>query len=138
MKADTTITVTPAVVKEWEDSATLLEQEAAQKLEEAKLFRAKAQAGALLLGTVLTVNEAVHAAADAVADVDPGNMMEAMELIANSNDRPLTKSTMKARLMTLGYADERMGNYFYTCVARLKNKGRITVLPDGRMWKAPE
>jgi hypothetical protein len=56
----------------------------------------------------------------------------------NSSPVPLTKAIMKSRLLTLGYPENRMGKYFYICVARLKNKKRIQVLHDGKIWKAPE
>jgi hypothetical protein len=131
MKADTTVTISPTSVKEWEDKALELEREASKKLEEAKLLRSRADAAKLLLGPIVAPPE------EGDFREDPGSMIEAMATIANRSDRPLARATMKNRLLTLGFPDARMGNYFYTCVARLKSKNRITVTPDGKIWKAP-
>jgi hypothetical protein len=129
MKADTTVTITPAVISDWENDAARREKQAAELIAEAKNLRARAEAGKLLLGL------AGGAEADA-AEGEPGvSMMEAMETIANSADKPMTKATIKSRLQILGFSEEQMGSYFYTCVARLKAKKRITVTDDGRMWK---
>jgi hypothetical protein len=132
MKADTTVTISSALIEEWETKAAELEQAASKMLAEAKAFRARVEAGTLLLGPV-----GGHSKVEEGAAVDTESMIEAMATVANMADRPLTKSAMRSRLMTLGFPEDRMGNYFYTCVARLKGKKRISVLPDGRISKAP-
>jgi hypothetical protein len=33
--------------------------------------------------------------------------------------------------------ENRLGSYFYVAVDRLKRKDEITVLDDGRIWRAP-
>ncbi len=130
MKADNTVTITPALVQEWEEQADAAEKASLQKAEEAKALRARIQAATLLLGPVAGALEASE------EDGDVASMIESMATIANSAEKPMTKATMKARLMTLGFPEERMGGYFYTCVARLKAKKRIRVMPDGRIWRA--
>jgi hypothetical protein len=37
-----------------------------------------------------------------------------------------------------GFPPDRLANYFYTAIHRLKNKERVTVLDDGSVWRAPE
>ena len=129
MKADTTVTITPAIIDEWEQECIKREKQAAKLLEEAKSYRARADAGKLLLGLSADGDQ------DAVIDDEGPSMMESMATIANSTEKPMTKATMKSRLMMLGFPEDRMTSYFYTCVARLKAKKRITVTEDGRMWK---
>jgi hypothetical protein len=130
MKADNTVTITPATIEEWEQESVKREKAAAKLLEEAKSYRARAEAGKLLLG--LSAGSGGDAGD---ADDDGPGMMESMATIANAAEKPMTKATMKSRLLTLGFPEDRMTSYFYTCVARLKAKKRITVTDDGKMWK---
>jgi len=69
--------------------------------------------------------------------VDPSNMMGLIRHIANESTKPITKSEMKAKLFAAGMPKGRLGSYFYVAVDRLKKKDRITVLDDGRIWRAP-
>ena len=95
-----------------------------------------AEAGKVLLGSAFAT-EPENPAIEALLGTDKASMMEAMDKIANNSPAPLTKTQMRARLIAQGFASDRMGNYFYTCVARLKAKHRITVEADGSIWKAP-
>ncbi len=131
MKADTSVTVTPATIEEWEKEAVNRERQAAKLVEEAKSLRARAEAGKLLLGLS-------GDAGDQDEESDGQSMMEAMATVANASDKPLTKAAMKSRLLTMGFPEDRMSSYFYTCVSRLKAKKRITVTEDGRMWKGEQ
>lgn len=130
MKADTTITVTPSVIDDWERRAADCERQASRLQEEAKSYRARAEAGRLLLGL----------GSDAgVTDRDEGgakNMTADIRKMANESPEPLTKKELKRRLLALGYSPSRMGAYFYTPIHRLKEAKQITVLPDGRVWRA--
>ncbi len=69
--------------------------------------------------------------------VDPSNMMDLIRRIANGSAKPITKTEMKAKLAAAGIQESRLGSYFYVAVDRLKKKDRITVLEDGRIWRAP-
>jgi hypothetical protein len=136
MKADTAITITPAMVQAWVDEAGQLERKAAALIEEAKEKRADAQAAARLLGISEPKLEAADLSVGNKIDQATLNLTEKMAEIANASEKPLTKGQMKSRLMNFGFSEDRLGSYFYTCVARLKTKKRITVMPDGKIWRA--
>jgi hypothetical protein len=73
----------------------------------------------------------------AAEDIDPSNMMGLIAQIANASTKPLTKKELKAKLVERGIATNRLGSYFYVAVDRLKDRERICVLDDGRVWRAP-
>jgi hypothetical protein len=74
---------------------------------------------------------------DAPEEIDPTNVMGALRRIANESPKPLQKKELKAALIAAGVDEERInGPYFYVAIARLKDKERISVLDDGRVWKA--
>lgn len=60
-------------------------------------------------------------------------MMDAVVRIARSSTRPVTKAELRQQLQEAGFAPERLGAYFYTVIARLKDKKKIAVLDDGRV-----
>jgi hypothetical protein len=70
-------------------------------------------------------------------DIDPSNMTAAIARIANDSAKPITKSELKAKLIESGIKENRLGSYFYVAIDRLKEKERICVLDDGRVWRAP-
>lgn len=63
------------------------------------------------------------------------NMTDAMERVANSIPAPITKQELRNRLMDLGFEDK--GPYLYTVIMRLKDRGKISVMSDGKIWRAP-
>jgi hypothetical protein len=67
---------------------------------------------------------------------DSANMTITIEKIANESAAPVSRKDLKQMLAKLGYSEDRLGNYFYTVVHRLKMKGRITVQPDGSVYGA--
>jgi hypothetical protein len=71
------------------------------------------------------------------ATVDGDNLTLAIENLANASDAPLPKAELKTILAEQGFSAERLANYFYTAIHRLKAKDRITVQPDGSVWRAP-
>jgi hypothetical protein len=64
------------------------------------------------------------------------NLMALIEYLANHSGNPMTKKDVKANLEAAGIAPSRLQNYFYVAIERLKKRGRISVLQDGRLWKA--
>ena len=70
-------------------------------------------------------------------EIDPSNMMAAIARIANDSTKPLTKPELKGKLIEFGIKENRLGSYFYVAIDRLKEKERICVLDDGRVWRAP-
>lgn len=65
------------------------------------------------------------------------NMVAAIEHIANSAQAPVPKKVLKHMLAEQGFAADRLANYFYTAIHRLKSKERISVLENGSVWKDP-
>ena len=72
----------------------------------------------------------------APVEVPEDNLTDAIERIANATNGPITKADLKEMLAKEGYAKDRLANYFYTAIHRLKNKNRITVTPTGSIWYA--
>jgi len=64
-------------------------------------------------------------------------LVAAIEKLANDASRPISKKELKRILAEQGFASDRLANYFYTAIHRLKAKERITVMPDGSVWKDP-
>ncbi len=75
----------------------------------------------------------VHAAAsdDLAAAVVDGNMTAAIEIIASEAEKRMSHKEMRGILRGLGFEEDRLGNYYYTAVHRLKGKGRISVDDNG-------
>lgn len=72
-----------------------------------------------------------------IPDHDSSNLQGLVEEIANASSEPISKALMKTKLKIAGVAADRAhGSYFYVAVDRLRKKGRISVLEDGRIWKA--
>jgi hypothetical protein len=63
------------------------------------------------------------------------SMTDALEMIANRSAAPLTKQEIRDQLSGQGFADK--GPYLYTVIMRLKDRGKISVMSDGKVWKAP-
>ena len=58
-------------------------------------------------------------------------MMAAVERLVLSAREPIAKAKLKDGLRREGFPEERLGNYFYTVIKRLKERRRISVRPDG-------
>lgn len=55
------------------------------------------------------------------------NMTAVIETLANGHSAPFSHDQMRQKLRARGFPEDRLGNYYYTAVHRLKNKGRIAV-----------
>ena len=64
------------------------------------------------------------------------SMIDAIDKIANESPAPISKAELRERLTAMGFPPSSLSNYFYTVIMRLKQKQRITVHDDGRLWKA--
>jgi hypothetical protein len=134
MKADATITITLAVIEDWEKRANDCEKQAAKLQGEAKSYRARAEAGRLLLGVGSDGGAGDKRERGGQRRVQ--NMTDAIRKMVNESPEPLTKKEVKRRLLAAGYPKTRLGAYFYTPIHRLKQSKEITVLPDGKIWRA--
>jgi hypothetical protein len=114
------------------------------KLKMAEFFRPKkldffeADKAADQVQVPLALAHTVTSPTAAPADGEGDNLVAAIEKIANSSLQPVSKKELKALLATQGFPAERLANYFYTAVHRLKSKDRITVMADGKIWIAPD
>jgi hypothetical protein len=66
------------------------------------------------------------------------NLTEAIARIVNNSPVSVPKADLKKMLAKEGFAGDRLANYFYTAIHRLKAKDRITVHADGSVWRAPQ
>ena len=64
------------------------------------------------------------------------SMTEAVEQIVGAVSEPMTKAALKEALLGRGFPQEKLGNYFYTVIMRLKQKRRINVGNDGKVSAA--
>jgi hypothetical protein len=120
MPAPNAVSVTPAQIEEWK--ATAAEHERL-----AKHFLAKAAAGETILSSV-----APHESDDS----DNTNLMGTLRTLANENPKPIPKADLKKMLIHAGIPADRVnGTYFYLAIRKLKDKGRVSVQPDGSIWK---
>lgn len=69
---------------------------------------------------------------------DSTDLTAAVERLANKAPAPLTKSNLRAQLRSAGFPENRLGNYFYTVIKRLRESKRISVQSDGKIWKRPK
>jgi len=143
MKADMpSFTVTPELLDQAKREKDRLEHdidEAQRKLALVNQFLRLAAAysdESKAAGTEAEVSEEKEETEESES-VDPSNMMDLIRRIANGSAKPITKTEMKAKLAAAGIQESRLGSYFYVAVDRLKKKDRITVLEDGRIWRAP-
>ena len=72
-----------------------------------------------------------------IAPPEPANMTEVVEKIANTSPAPVPRKQLKEALSAQGFPQDRLGNYFYTVIHRLKEKKRITITEDGSVGPAP-
>jgi hypothetical protein len=64
----------------------------------------------------------------------PESFGAAIERIAKNSPEPISKKELKLRLGRVGH-DKGNTPQFYTTLKRLKDKKRISVLADGRVWR---
>lgn len=143
MKADTPrFTLSPELIEQAKREKARLEQEvtdAQQKLAAIKeLLRAATLfTDELDADTAAEVAEKLEEIQETEAP-DPSNIMASIAYIANESPKAMTKAEMKEKLIEAGVPRNRLGSYFYVAIDRLKKKDRITVLDDGRIWRAPK
>lgn len=60
-------------------------------------------------------------------------MTDAIPRLVEAHGKPMSKAILKERLLESGFSRERLGNYFYTVIMRLKERGKIDVAKDGSL-----
>jgi hypothetical protein len=139
MKTDTTagFTVTPALIDQAKTEKDKLEQDIANAQRKLGLVNQFLRLAAAYVDESEPEEPENTEESEQHNDLKPSNIMGWIARIANESPRPVPKAEMKIRLTSIGVPENRLGNYFYVAIDRLKKNGRISVLPDGRVWKAP-
>ena len=127
------ILLTAGQVREWREKRTRLEKEITDAEVELAVVNRQLEAVSVIVGKDWPDDE--PASSEDGGDTSSGSMIAAIERIANSSREPLTKAQTKHLLRHEGFQEERLGNYFYTCIKRLKDRRQIHVLPDGRITR---
>ncbi len=127
------ILLTAGQVREWREKKTRLEKEIADAGVELTIVNRQLEAVSVIVGKHWPDDE--HVSSEDGRDTSTGSMIAAIERIANSSGEPLTKAQTKDLLRQEGFQEERLGNYFYTCIKRLKDRRQIYILPDGRITR---
>ena len=131
MDGNEEILLTAQQVKEWREKKAQLEVQIADAEVDLAVLNQRLEAVSIITAEKRPDdNPALPKDGD---DTSSDNMIAAIERIAKRSREPLTKAQTKDLLRQEGFKEESLGNYFYTCVKRLKDKQRIYVLPDGRI-----
>lgn len=143
MKADSPLfTLTPDILKEWQREADTLEHEIEERQRKLAAVKERLHAAAILTGQPTRPGIVIRIqpprepsqTSDEIIAAD-GSMVDTIAQVAADSPAPITKKTLKKSLLERGFPAERMNNYFYTCIMRLKQQNRIQVLSDGRIWR---
>jgi hypothetical protein len=142
MKADSPLfTLTPDLLKEWEREADTLEQEIEERQHKLVAVKERLHAAAVLTGQqtrpglVIRIQNSPKQDSAEPIPAEGGSMIDAIAQIAAGSPAPITKKKLKRSLLDRGFPADRMNNYFYTCIMRLKQQNRIQALSDGRIWR---
>jgi hypothetical protein len=130
-------TFTPEAIAQWEKEKDRLEKLIVDSQRKLGAVQQLLRAAAILGAKIEEEEEEEEGAKGEAPEVDSSNLMGLIAKYANESLRPITKSDMKARLIEAGIEENRLRSYFYVAIARLKRKERISVLDDGRIWRAP-
>jgi hypothetical protein len=138
--ADASAFFTPEAIKRWEKEKDRLEGILAETQRKLGAVHSLLRAATILGPAAISEEEPedVQIAEETTPAEEPesSNMMGMIRQFANESVKPITKSEMKSKLVAAGIPDNRLGSYFYVAIDRLKKKDKITVLDDGRIWKA--
>ena len=129
------ILLTERQVAVWREEKRKLETAISSTHQKLAEINKKLEAVAVLSGEEpASLNPAESTRSEAT---DSGESLpNALERIARQAPAPLTKAQLRKQLAEEGFSGERLGNYFYTCIKRLKDRQRIHVLPDGRITRS--
>jgi hypothetical protein len=125
--------ITQEKVEQWKSERARLERDQADIAQKLVALNDKIKAAALFL-----IDEDASLFPSSAAESRKPDLTAAVERIANEALSPVTKKYIRDQLVKQGIPKSRLGNYFYTVCNRLAEFKRITVLEDGRLWKAPK
>jgi hypothetical protein len=130
--------VTDQTIEDWRAEKSVLEHDIATKQERLACLNARLRRGADLIGEEFPVERPQPDFGSSMPLAGRRlSIIEAIEKIANSRGKPISKAELREHLSALGLARGNFNNYFYTAIRRLKRRRQITVLEDGGLWRAP-
>ena len=138
MAAPTDIILTADQVERWKQRKDALQRTIADAQRELADINRRLDAVAILTGERVETErpaEPERPAPETPAQEPEEAMVDAITRIAHESQNPVPRSVLKDRLRSAGYAESRLGNYFYTAVSRLKQRNRIKVLPNGSITR---
>lgn len=136
MAIDGGLHLTSEKLRQWMDRKTELESQITQNRQELATINQRLEAVAILSQS--SDSEGVSGK-DAKPTLPPDeSMVDAVERIVFQAGGPVARAQLKKALAEAGYPKSRMGNYFYTLIARLKERERIVVASDGRVSAGPK
>ncbi len=127
-------TLTSQKLADWRGEKELLERDIATRQKRLVEINERLKAAEVLMGKAS--GEATLFEIEAPSS-SGATLIDTIEKIANESPSPVPKAELRDRLTALGFPPSSLTNYFYTVIMRLKNKQRITVRPDGSLWRAP-
>lgn len=131
MATDDGVILSAKQVAQWRGRKAELEGEIAQNQQELAVINRRLEAVAILSDSPPSEETSSEDDERPLRASEP--MTDAVERILSQAGRPMTKASLKEMLASEGFERSRLGNYFYTVIARLKEKERITVRSDGRV-----
>ena len=130
------VILTAAEVAKKREQAVKLKKEIAKKQAEAAEINAWLEAASVIMGGLPQGNEGEQEEVFAVGS-PPESMTEAVERLVRAAPKPLPKAVLKRLLQEEGFPPEKLDNYFYTVLKRLKDKQKIMVMKDGSVAIGP-
>jgi hypothetical protein len=138
--SNTELTLTPTLIANWRDERERLRAEINDKLKHVQWLDERIKAAETLLPSmpqdsaphfrISADTGTVRAGDDAGTSAD--NMTAAIvEIVKTLGQARITHAALRQKLRSKGFPETRLGNYYYTAVHRLKEKGRITIDPSG-------
>jgi hypothetical protein len=124
-------------IEEWRTEEKAAERLIVDGQQRLQAVRKKLDAAAVLAGHMPAQKQQASPLFGEEDDKAPEamNMVKAIEEIANGSAVPVNRHDLRRMLIQRGFPKDRMGNYFYTAVSRLKAAERISVRADGSVWK---
>ena len=130
MASKSDVILTAAEVAKKREQAVKLKKEIAKKQAEAAEINAWLEAASVIMGGLPKGGESDQEEGYSASSPSE-SMSEAVERLVAAALKPLPKAALKRALQEEGFAPERLDNYFYTVIKRLKDKQKIKVMKDG-------
>ena len=136
MATDEGLHLSTEQLAQWKDRKTELESQIARIQQELATINRRLEAVAILSEPPDSEGMPVE---DDMPLLQPReSMMYAVDRLVSQAGGLVSKRQIRRALANEGYPQSRLGSYFYTVIARLKERERIVVAPDGRVSAGPK